>query len=59
MINFDLGFVYLNFIKIGLMGWIRIGFALLNTFAICVFYIFFEILFFSVKACVEQGVNKA
>ena len=32
---------YHVFIKIGLMGWIRIDFALLNTFANCDFYIFF------------------
>ena len=53
-----LGF-YFIFIKIGLMGWIRIDFALLNTFANCDFYRFFEILTFSAKTCVEQGVNKA
>ena len=36
-------------IKFGLMGWIRIDFALLNTFATSVFYMFFEILIFLEK----------
>ena len=34
------------FIKIGLMCWIWIDFALLNAFANCDFYLFFEILTF-------------
>ena len=41
------------------MGWIWIGFALLNTFANCDFYLCFDIYTLSAKACVEQGVNKA
>ena len=43
--NSDSGhlFVFYNvFIKFGLMGWIGIGFALLNTFANCDFYRFID-----------------
>ena len=37
---------YINFIKIGLMGWTWIDSALLNTFASCDFYLFFFALTF-------------
>ena len=41
----DFGFYKIS-VRIGLMGWIRIGFALLNTFANCDFPRFVEIFTF-------------